>query len=94
MVKTGNISLMPLNKVCFSIYRFSGNLFAQPLVRGCSIQNFISNRMQYMEDRANFHLSCKVKYGFHCTHFHETLLGGDLQPRIPLQLVKKYGNYW
>jgi len=40
-----------------------------------------------IEDRANFHLCCYVKYDIHCTQFHETALCGDLLYRIPLQLV-------
>jgi hypothetical protein len=47
-----------------------------------------------IEDRANFHLCCNVKYDIHCTQFHETALCGDLLYRIPLQLVKKNGSYW
>ena len=47
-----------------------------------------------IEDRANFHLCCYVKYDIHCTQFHETALCGDLLYRIPLQLVKKNGSYW
>jgi hypothetical protein len=37
-----------------------------------------------VEDRANFHLCCHVKYDIHCNQFHETALY-----RIPLQLERK-----
>lgn len=37
-----------------------------------------------MEDRANLHLHCYVKYDIHCNQFHETALY-----RIPLQLERK-----
>jgi len=39
-----------------------------------------------IEDGANFHLCCYMKYDIHCTQFHETALCGDLLNRIPLQI--------
>jgi len=46
-----------------------------------------------IEDGADFHLCCYVKYDIHCSQFYETALCGDPLYRIPIQLVKKNGSY-
>jgi hypothetical protein len=86
----GNISLMPLSKVRFSVYILSGNICSTTCKEILYKEFYFKSDAIYIQDGTNFHVCCKKrKYDIHCTHFHETSLCEDLLYKIPLQLVFK-----